>query len=208
MTRAPIGLDFDNTIIAYDQVFRSAAVARGLIPEGFIGAKQEIRDAIRRRPAGEQAWQSLQGHVYGRGIAEARLFDGVGHFLERCRREGVALCIVSHKTEFGHFDPDRVNLREAALHWMVQQRFFDAEGFAIARENVHFEATRAEKLARIAALRCRLFIDDLEEVLNDPVFPAATERLLFAPRVPPGKLPYQALSSWREIERNVFDDAA
>jgi len=203
----PIGLDFDNTLIAYDAVFRAAAIARGLIPAAFTGTKQEIRDAIRLLPDGERAWQSLQGHVYGSGIGGARLFDGADRFLRRCRREGVAVCVVSHKTEYGHFDPARVNLRAAALDWMDRQGFFAAEGFGIARENVYFEATRAEKLARIAALGCRLFIDDLAEVLSDPDFPPATTRLLFTDRTP-DDLPYKALSSWPQIEREVFDDAA
>jgi hypothetical protein len=203
----PIGLDFDNTLIAYDAVFRAAAVARGLIPADFAGTKQDIRDAIRLLPDGEQAWQSLQGHVYGSGIGGARLFDGVDHFLRRCRREGVAICVVSHKTEYGHFDPARVNLRAAALDWMDRQGFFAAEGFGMARENIHFEATRAEKLARIGALGCRLFVDDLEEVLSDPGFPPATTRLLFADRAP-DRLPYKTLSSWALIEREVFDGAA
>ncbi len=30
--------------------------------------------------------------------------------------------MVSHKTEYGHYDPDRVNLREAALGWMTASR--------------------------------------------------------------------------------------
>lgn len=208
MSDAPIGLDFDNTIIAYDLVFRSTAIARGLIPADFTGSKQAIRDAIRLSPDGEQAWQSLQGQVYGSGIAEARLFDGVDRFLERCRREGVAICIVSHKTEYGHFDPARVNLRAAALDWMARHRFFDADGFGLARENVHFAATRAEKLARIAALRCRLFVDDLEEVLSDPDFPDATRRLHFAGQAPCRSLPYKTLSTWQEIEGEVFDGLA
>lgn len=204
----PIGLDFDNTIIAYDAVFHRAAAERGLVPAGFAGTKQQIRDAIRLLPDGERQWQALQGHVYGSGIGGATLFDGVGSFLARCRREGVGVCVVSHKTQFGHFDPARVDLRQAALDWMAGQRFFDGDGFGLARVDVHFEATRAQKLARIAALRCRLFIDDLDEVLGDPDFPPGTDRLLFNAAAEPRARPYRALSRWAEIERSVFDDAA
>ena len=203
----PIGLDFDNTIIAYDAVFRRAAAERGLVPAGFVGTKQQIRDAIRLLPEGERQWQALQGHVYGSGIGEAALFDGVDRFLGRCRREGVAVCVVSHKTQFGHFDPARVDLRQAALDWMARQRFFDRDGFGLARSDIHFETTRAEKLARIAALRCRVFIDDLDEVLGDPGFPPGPERLLFNAAAEPRARPYPAFSSWAEIERTVFDDA-
>ena len=111
-----IGIDFDNTIITYDDVFRATALRRGLIKEDFAGrSKQAIRDHIRLLPDGEIAWQRLQGQVYGKGVAEAAMFVGAGQFLDRCRRQGLPVVIVSHKTEYGHYDPDRINLRRAAL---------------------------------------------------------------------------------------------
>ena len=38
-SRLRIGIDFDNTIITYDDVFRAAAEAGGLIASGFSGNK-------------------------------------------------------------------------------------------------------------------------------------------------------------------------
>ena len=35
-----IGLDLDNTLISYDQLFHRVAIERGLIPRGFSGAKR------------------------------------------------------------------------------------------------------------------------------------------------------------------------
>ena len=67
-----IGIDFDNTIITYDEVFRAAARAQGLIEPGFDGSKQAVRDAIRLLPDGELTWQKLQGQVYGKGIVACR----------------------------------------------------------------------------------------------------------------------------------------
>jgi hypothetical protein len=72
-----IGIDFDNTIITYDDVFRAAAEASGLIGPGFSGNKQAVRDAIRLLPDGELAWQRLQGQVYGKGIGGATMVAGV-----------------------------------------------------------------------------------------------------------------------------------
>ncbi|MEA2756114.1 MAG: hypothetical protein QOJ54_2403 [Aliidongia sp.] len=204
----PIGLDFDNTIVAYDQVFCRAAQSRGLLPQDFIGTKRAVRDAIRHLPDGERAWQHLQGHVYGGLMAEATLFEGVDRFLRRCRREGVGLHIVSHKTEYSPVDPLRINLRSTAFGWLEHHGFFADDGFGLARENVHFEATRVEKLTRIAALGCRFFIDDLAEVLNDPGFPPNVGRILFAASPPDSTPPYPALANWRQIELRVFGDDA
>ena len=200
-----IGLDFDNTIIGYSDVFVSAAKERRLLGPDVQGAsKQAVRDAIRLLPDGEITWQRLQGFVYGRGIREATMFAGVDRFLRRCRAEGHMMFIVSHKTEYGHYDPSRVNLREAALGWMEAQGFFAPDIYAVPRENVFFETSRAEKLKRIAALKFAYFIDDLEEVLTDPDFPPGVNPVLFGAS---SALPNLAIcSSWRRVAETLFDD--
>ena len=202
-----IGIDFDNTIITYDDVFRAAAEAGGLIAPGFSGNKQAVRDAIRLLPDGELAWQRLQGQVYGKGIGGAAMVAGVETFLRRCRIEGCAVAVVSHKTEYGHFDPDRVNLRKAALDWMAGQGLLGGD-HGIALAEVYFESTRTGKLARIAALSLTHFIDDLEEVLSDPNFPPNIERILFADGAQPTSPSYISCPTWRDIERQVFGGAA
>jgi hypothetical protein len=201
-----IGVDFDNTIVAYDGVFVASAQQRGLLPVGFRGDKQAVRDAIRRLPDGEQEWQRLQGFVYGAGIAGATMFAGVDAFLHRCRREGHDVFVVSHKTEFGHFDPDRVNLRQAATGWMRQQGLIGADTSAIPLEHVFFEGSRADKLRRIAQLECTHFIDDLAEVLTDPEFPQI-DRILFSSRdvVVPGR-GCRVCGTWAQIEVQVFGE--
>lgn len=202
-----IGLDFDNTLITYDDVFLAMARERGLAAPDFSGRKQAIRDSIRLLPDGELSWQQLQGQVYGKGVARATMFDGVGSFLRQCKQRNVPVVIVSHKTEFGHHDPERVNLRQAALDWMTAQGFFNEYG--IARENVYFEGTRQEKIARITQLDCSHFIDDLEEVLTDPEFPKSVERILFS-ESGAGSMPEPIVvcPTWRAVEQQVFRDHA
>jgi hypothetical protein len=199
-----IGIDFDNTIIAYDQVFCTAAKLGGLISADFVGGKQAVRDFIRLLPDGELTWQRLQGQVYGKGISGAMLIPGVDAFLRRCRDEGCTVSIVSHKTEYGHYDPERINLREAARKWMTTNGLLDGE-FGISSSNIFFEGTRAAKLARIASLSCTHFIDDLEEVLLDPAFPSRVERILFSEhegvKLP---VPYMVCPTWRDIEDRIF----
>src|SRR5215831_21292178 len=185
-----IGIDFDNTIVGYDDAFLAIAKDLKLVTDDFSGDKRAIRDAIRLLPEGEVAWQRLQGAVYGQALEQAVIFEGVDAFLGRCRDRGYPVFIVSHKTEYGHFDPKRVPLRKAALSWMERRGFFTANGYAIPLENVFFEDSRADKLRRIANLACTHFIDDLEEVLNDPGFPPI-RRILFARHRPNADpLPY------------------
>jgi hypothetical protein len=201
-----IGLDFDNTIIRYDEVFQQAAKARGLIAGDFSRTKQQVREAIRLQPEGETKWQALQGYVYGRGIGEAKLFPGVSEFLRRARRNGDTILIVSHKTEYGHFDRDKVNLRSAALRWMETQGFFSEDGFSIARDDVYFASTRSDKVNRIANLNCDFFVDDLEEVLSDPGFPPAVRRILLSASAVGRHLPCKVCPDWTAIEEVIFLD--
>jgi hypothetical protein len=199
-----IGLDLDNTIISYDRAFAVAALERGLIPPHFSGTKQQIRDHIRTLPGqdGEIEWQKLQGYVYGTGIIHAEIFPGVMHFLERAREENATLFIVSHKTQFGHFDPERVDLRKAAM------QFIRAKGvLAFIPENqVSFHATRTEKIEKIKFLGCDVFVDDLEEVLDDPQFPASVRKLLFTTAAGSVAHAFDICRNWAEIENGIFDD--
>ena len=200
-----IGIDFDNTLIDYDAVFVAAARERGLIGDDFAGSKREVRDRIRLLPDGEIAWQRLQGHVYGAGIAAATMFAGVDGFLRDCRDRGIEVFVVSHKTRFGHYDSTGINLRAAAVGWMARHRFFAPDGYGIPVHRVFFESTRAAKLRCIEAIGCSHFIDDLEEVFADPGFPTATRPILFAAA---GRLPRGTVcASWRQIAAAVFAES-
>lgn len=205
MTDRPlIGIDFDNTIASYDHVFASAAAELALLPNGFTGSKTAVREAIRRTEAGEVGWMRLQGQVYGRLMHRARPCDGVLEFLARCRAVGLPVLVISHKTEFGHYDPHRVNLREAALTWMEKIGLLDEAKTGLSRNRVHFEATRAEKVRRIARAGCTHFIDDLPEVFAEPDFPSVVGRYLYDPdeRCPEG--PYTITHSWLEIADDLL----
>jgi hypothetical protein len=200
-----IGVDFDNTIVTYDEVFRACARNCGLIDAKFTGRKQAIRDFIRLLPDGELTWQRLQGQVYGQGIVDATMFAGVDSFLRRCRAEKCPVVVVSHKTEYGHYDPARINLRRAALDWMTAHGFFCADGYGIPADSVFFESTRPEKLARIASLGCTHFIDDLEEVLADPGFPSDVQPILFSDGQDASNgARYAVCPTWAAIEGRIF----
>ena len=66
MSGVRIGIDFDNTIICYDNVFSAAAQQRGLIRDGWVAAKSEIRALQANAAAGlgeeTAALQTQQRH--------------------------------------------------------------------------------------------------------------------------------------------------
>ena len=202
-----IGIDFDNTLALYDHVFTKLAQEWGIIGLGEKKSKQGIRLLIRQKNNGELLWQRLQGEVYGLRMQEAEQFMGEDQFLRRCAiTPDVQIFIVSHKTEFGHFDETHTNLRDAACLWMRNKGFFDPMKYAIPEEHLFFESTQQEKVARIASLRCDVFIDDLVELFSAPSFPCTTKKILFS-----GSAPCESIAqadyicaNWSEVEAAVF----
>lgn len=197
LSSARIGLDLDNTLISYDRLFYEVAVESGFIGKDFVGSKREIRDRIRLLPDGESAWQRLQAHVYGPAIGRASAAPGALEFLQTARAHGAQLAIVSHKTAFANMGTSSTNLRESARQWLLASGMVGPD--AVPESSVYFEDTRAEKIARIVALSCTHFIDDLEEVFDDPAFPNDVERLLLSPAATVPDLPYQTYASFREV---------
>ena len=115
-----IGIDFDNTIDRYDSSFRRTAIATQLITEEWGGrSKTELRNYLRTLPDGEQLWMKLQGQVYGKFMHQAEIMPGFLEFLLKCRLRGHQVFIVSHKTEFGHFDTEQTSLRVEAMNRML-----------------------------------------------------------------------------------------
>jgi hypothetical protein len=203
--RIVVGVDFDNTIADYDDLMHAIAVERGLVSAGFTRNKKLIRDAIRALPDGESHWRGVQVTAYGPRMGDARLIEGVREFFLACRRRGIDVYIVSHKTEYANFGDATVNLREAAAAWLDQQGFFDEQGIGLPRERVFFESTRAEKIERARSLGATHFIDDLEETFGEDTFPSEVEKILFASHGQPTTLS-DAVSfpSWREIHDRVL----
>jgi hypothetical protein len=193
-----IGLDFDNTLVDYTEVFRAEAAAFDLVAGGLD--KTQIRDRLRARgPEGEIAWQKVQARVYGPGLAQAPMMAGSAEFLRHCADQGVQLAVVSHKGRFAAQDPDGTDLRDAARLWLRRHCP------AIPADRVFFEDERAAKLRRIGSLGLTHFIDDLPEVLEDPAFPPDVARLWLvtaAGPVPPAGV--LAAGPWPVLARTVF----
>jgi hypothetical protein len=193
-----IGIDFDNTIVCYDDAFYRAARERDWIPGDVTPTKDGVRNWL--RAAGrEDDWTALQGYIYGARMDLAAPFPGVRDFLRIATEAGCAVDIVSHKTRHP-YRGEKYDLHKAALGWLEAEGFFEDRTLGLDRTHVHLELTKDGKLARIGALGCDSFIDDLPELLGEPGFPADTRRVLFDPNdAAPDAPTYARVRSWREI---------
>lgn len=161
---AKIGLDFDNTLVIYDNIFFETAKRQGLITEKIARNKVAIRNYLRQKGE-EHKFTLLQGEVYGKGILEANPAIGMIEALSRLQEKGHELCIISHKTATP-FEGPKYNLREAAIKWLTSNRFFDTDGLNMKLEDIFFESTKEEKIERIHQENCDYYVDDLPEILE------------------------------------------
>ena len=172
-----IGLDFDNTIVCYGEVFHSIALDRGLIPEHIDRTKDAIRDycSVNGMAA---AFTELQGYVYGPGITRASLWAGLLPSIQHARQLGHEVFVVSHKTHrpLAGYPYD---LRAFAMGFLEDRGLLRED--LIPRSHVFFEDTIDEKIQRISRLRLDAFVDDLRQVLLHPEWPTSVRRILFDP---------------------------
>lgn len=199
-----IGIDFDNTIICYDEVFHQVALSQGLIASTVPARKNEVRDFLRRRGQ-EREWTELQGLVYGTRMAEAAAFPGFREFLERGMRLGLPIHIISHKTRTPAVGP-AYDLHQAAMDWLKDQGFIQPTPHGLPLSRVSFGSTREEKIRLIREAACTHFIDDLEEVFREESFPQGIVKILFAQThaLPPEDSLIVA-SGWPWLTEFLFD---
>ncbi len=198
-----VGIDFDNTIVCYGELFYQAAVNRALVPPDLARTKEAVRDHLRNIDQ-EDPWTELQGFVYGRAIEQAEPFPGVIEFLARCRVERVEVAIISHRTR-RPYRGEQFDLHEAARQWLRKNLLGEGHQVGLLEGKIFFEETKSAKLDRIAAVGCTHFVDDLPEFLAEPEFPNGVTRILFDPHgrhEASGDL--HRASSWREIAAQLL----
>ena len=195
-----IGIDFDNTIACYDELFHKVALEQGLINNLTPANKVAVRDHMRSR--GQEAdWTELQGVVYGKRMKEAAIFSGVLEFIAYAIERGDEVYIISHKTRHPVIGL-RYDLHAAARQWIEQHLIWDGRQL-LSSERLFFMPTREKKLAQIGLCGCDLFIDDLPEVLTEIAFPDPTEAVLFDPERYHRLMGIPSFATWQEIRDYV-----
>jgi hypothetical protein len=173
-----IGLDFDNTIVCYDQ-------AIALLSDGFFDLPNEVprtklgvRDYLRSEDR-ETEWTAFQGQLYGPGMCHAKPFEGAVGTMQQLVSEGYELTIVSHRSRYPYAGP-RYDLHNAARNWIIRELHPNGI-FDRPTQPVYFLETFSEKLAQISDSGFDVFLDDLSTVLESTAFPESTLGILFNP---------------------------
>jgi len=200
-----IGIDLDNTIINYDEVFPRLAKSLGIARLSDPPSKLSIKAQLLKEKDGERQWRSLQGQVYGSGVASADLYPGIYRFLWRCKARGIEVHILSHKTKFGHNDPKKIPLRREATRFLQKKSIFSETSDSLVAE-VHFFDSQNDKVNAIREARFAWFVDDLVQVLADTRIPDCTKSILFCPQNTNAIDYSRVATSWFEIEEEILGD--
>ena len=172
-----LGIDFDNTLITYDSIFREVAIEKNLIANDFPEDKKLIRNFLREENK-EDLFTLLQGEIYGKRVSEAKQAKGMFDVLKKLNESDINLFIVSHKTKTPYLGP-KYDLHTAAKNWLEKNLFFEKGGINMSRENVYFEVTKEKKIERIKNIGCTHFIDDLPEILD--LIDSNIKKILYSP---------------------------
>jgi len=192
-----IGLDFDNTIVCYDNAIARWADELFHLPEEVPRTKLGQRDYLSSEGR-ESEWTAFQGELYGPGMGYAQPFEGAITTMQQLKADGHNLTIVSHRSRFPYAGR-RYDLHQAAQEWIATR--LEIEGISPTNSNsVHFMESRQDKLAKIAETDCTVFLDDLPEVLEAPGFPSLTVGILFSPNNYCTQVDGQlTISNWKQL---------
>lgn len=192
-----IGLDFDNTIVCYEQAIALLADEVFDLPLEVSRTKLGLRNYLRANGR-EIEWTEFQGKLYGPGMRYAQPYEGSIEAMQQLAAEGHDLFIISHRSRRPYAGPPH-DLHRAALIW-VAERLQSNRLFIGGHSTINFLETRNEKVRWISKLRCDAFLDDLPEVLLAQDFPAQTLGIHFDPSGPiVPNLGHPRIRYWSEL---------
>jgi len=190
-----LGLDFDNTLVEYDEIFYSLALEKKLINKEIEPRKVAIRNHL-RRIGKEKEFTILQGEIYGNRILEAHPKEGMMKALLELKKKGIEMKLISHKTKYP-YEGKRYNLHNAAMSWLEKNGFTSINSLDWQKEMIFFEETKERKINRIIEQNCTYYIDDLEEILD--MLPSYIKKIHYVGNREENTTKYNKIKEWNEV---------
>lgn len=172
-----IGLDFDNTIVCYDDAIRELAKKHFDLP-ATITTKNEIKTYISNLH-GNLTWTEFQGELYGPGMQFAEPYVGAIETIVKLSLSGFRVLILSHRSRYPYAGK-KYDLHKYAVKWLDQNLRYQGN-MVINKDSIFFFETKMEKILAIKEQGCNYFLDDLPEIINNEQFPKHVKGLLFDP---------------------------
>ena len=194
-----IGIDFDNTLANYSGVFYQVALNLEWIPDSIGQSKSAVKQYFFQKNQHEK-WTELQGIVYGSEIHLAQLYQGAKNVITSLLAQGHKVYIISHKTQYPVIG-EKTSLHHAATQWLYAQNILGTAHDQLSEAQVYFNQTQAEKIAKISALACDYFIDDLPAIFQHSDFPDQVKKIFFDPDQRYAKVDFANvhLQSWQQM---------
>ena len=187
-----IGVDFDNTIINYLNVFKKI-LKQKKIRFGKNLNKEIFKKKITNK-FDEDYYTRVQSEVYGKNILFASKFVNVKKNLKNLRKKNI-LYLISHKSKYPILGK-KINLRKKALEWMKQNDLYgNKKVFNI--KNIFFEEKFKDKIKRIKKMKCDYFIDDLSSILDE--LPKNMKKIKFGAK----SKKYKYFYNWNKINKII-----
>ena len=152
-----VGIDIDNTIINYDNVFKRNAKKLQIKLKKKNNIKREFKENI-ISTKGPKAWTSFQGKVYGSQLNSASLYPGFLRFYKYLQNNNFKVYFVSHKTIYPILGK-KINLRNKTKKFLKNK-------VKNLNSEIIFCDSIEKKIEQIKKKNCDIFIDDLEKILN------------------------------------------
>ena len=190
-----IGIDFDNTIVFYDNLFHKIALEKKLLSVDFPKSKILIRNFLRKNNK-DELFTMIQAEVYGKRILEASPAPNVNLVIKQVINLVWDVFIISHKSLYPYKGP-KYDLHKSAMLWLDKNKFFEDDNVGISRDKVYFNVTKEEKINKIDTLGCDYFIDDLPEILS--LINKNTIKILYNPENNYKYDEYIILNKWKNL---------
>jgi hypothetical protein len=197
MKKINLGLDFDNTIVNYGNLFGNLAFSKKLITSKTLKDKETVKKYMILK-GNEKNWTELQGEVYGKEILKAKPYPFFKKSLREIDSDKVNKLIISHKTLYP-IRGKKYNLHSIATKWLIKNNFYNKDQY-FQKENIFFEQTFEKKINKIKKMQCDIYVDDLKSVLLE--LPKSINKILFDPCfIETNNNNYKIIRSWNELKK-------